>query len=1222
MAVSEGGLGRFVGDRYHIVRELGRGGMGVVYLGRDLRRDMDVAIKVRGQLHHDATLWLKREFRAVASLRHRNLVELYELVAHEGSCYFTMEYLPGVDPRRWVERAVEVAWPPGSSDRTTHSAVPIQEARTEVSLAQAAEAAQVARRPAPVVDFARLRIVLAQLAEGLAFLHARGVIHRDVKPSNAIVLEDGSVKLLDFGLALERRRAVEDLSRETKIVGTAAYLAPEYVERLDVSPAMDAYALGVLAFELATGAPPFGGTMRLLSRLSTPLAVPRASTIAASIPPELDDLIADLLGADPATRPSADDVVARLTGNVSRPRVPAHEARFVGRVDELARLEELLADRTPRGRLVVLRGPSGAGKSALTDAAVARARGALAWRGRCHERERVPYRAFDLIIDDLATTLADLHDAGRAIEHAAAVARVFPTLAPALGAAHANEPAAGDLRVERDRALIAMTQLFGELLGDAPGVITIEDLQWADDDSLELLALIVERIARPLTVIASWTLEAAGAEPAGLSAIRTRLGEAASVIELAAMPEAELGELIAELAPQLPTAQIATAARLAAGSPYLAELIGRELATTDVAEVGDAEVAEIRRLARLAGRERAVAEVAALAGGTVGFEQLRALAQLSAAQLQSVLRGLEQERIVRAMPAASGDAVYGFYHQRLRDAAHAAMSAEARRKLHRRFAAWHDKHGADKVALAYHWGEAGEAALAARAALAAGDAARAQLAWALAEDWYARALAFGALDPAGTNAARAGRAECLFLAGRLAAAADQLEALAEPGAAGDHWRVRAAEARIKLGELDRGLALLDGVLARRGQPRTRVRAISALRAIAVAARWLVPTGRTPKPPAVDGRGVSPAGSAAAARHGSGDDVLAAAYRVIASFMSTPQPIESLEYVLRGVVLAERSGDRAAHGMGMAMLGAYLATGSLGRFGDRAIARAHELSAHSDSPYPHMVASGATGILATLRGNWDAMRSAHEAAEAICHRLGLERSWEASFLRTYWALGEYYAGEPTRALHMLGELAEASEDLISRAMLGSFRGRALVLDGDLAAARAAERELAHESAARHGLASIYRQVFSGELALAERDWSRAIAVGCELAANARAQWLSAMPAVSAMIDVLLATAEIGAGGRASAKRARDRARGLVRRSRVSFYAATALRLWSQAEARLERPVHARQLLARAAVVANERGGKLDRLAIAALAGEAHDPGRLAAAITWSTGGVIL
>src|SRR5215831_11581331 len=78
--------------------------MGVVYLGRDLRREMDVAIKLCKRTDAQAMLWLKREFRVVASLRHPNLVELYELVANERGCYFTMEYLVGVDPRRWVTR--------------------------------------------------------------------------------------------------------------------------------------------------------------------------------------------------------------------------------------------------------------------------------------------------------------------------------------------------------------------------------------------------------------------------------------------------------------------------------------------------------------------------------------------------------------------------------------------------------------------------------------------------------------------------------------------------------------------------------------------------------------------------------------------------------------------------------------------------------------------------------------------------------------------------------------------------------------------------------------------------------------------------------------------------------------------------------------------------------------------------------------------------------------
>src|SRR5260221_13392379 len=117
-------VGHIVGDRYHIVRELGHGGMGVVYLGRDLRREMDVAIKLCGRTDAHAMLWLKREFRVVASLRHPHLVELFELVAHERICYFTMEYIVGVDPRRWVTRpALEQA-----HEQTTSTLAPLRAA--------------------------------------------------------------------------------------------------------------------------------------------------------------------------------------------------------------------------------------------------------------------------------------------------------------------------------------------------------------------------------------------------------------------------------------------------------------------------------------------------------------------------------------------------------------------------------------------------------------------------------------------------------------------------------------------------------------------------------------------------------------------------------------------------------------------------------------------------------------------------------------------------------------------------------------------------------------------------------------------------------------------------------------------------------------------------------------------------------------------------------------
>src|SRR5215510_11172679 len=144
--------------------------MGIVYLGRDLRLDMDVAIKFRGMTHSDATLWLKREFRAVASLRHRNLVELYELVAQDRSCYFTMEYLPGLDPRRWVERtqghlpghAAAETHPTSETTRSAPGLAMRTESRDDLTPAEHPGARRIEpqTRPVPRVDFARVRIVL------------------------------------------------------------------------------------------------------------------------------------------------------------------------------------------------------------------------------------------------------------------------------------------------------------------------------------------------------------------------------------------------------------------------------------------------------------------------------------------------------------------------------------------------------------------------------------------------------------------------------------------------------------------------------------------------------------------------------------------------------------------------------------------------------------------------------------------------------------------------------------------------------------------------------------------------------------------------------------------------------------------------------------------------------------------------------------------------------
>ena len=280
----EGAPGRFVGDRYHIVRELGRGGMGVVYLGRDLRLDMDVAIKFRGVTHSRRD----RCGSSASSARSPRCATPTSSSSTSWSpttrpCYFTMEYLAGVDPRRWVER------PHGAaalrrSRRSTAGLGPDHAQRA----ADAGGSDRDDREPGgrgdlacgaahrhPTVDFTRVRSVLAQLAEGLVFLHARGVIHRDVKPSNAIVV-DGTVKLLDFGLALDRERRDDELARESRIVGTAAYLAPEYVERLGSARTWTSTRSACWRSSCAPASPPFGGTLHVLSRLRTRTSRSRA----------------------------------------------------------------------------------------------------------------------------------------------------------------------------------------------------------------------------------------------------------------------------------------------------------------------------------------------------------------------------------------------------------------------------------------------------------------------------------------------------------------------------------------------------------------------------------------------------------------------------------------------------------------------------------------------------------------------------------------------------------------------------------------------------------------------------------------------------------------------------------------------------------------------------------------------------------------------------------
>src|SRR5215471_14094468 len=168
--------------------------MGVVYEALDRERNVQVALKTLTTIEPDAILRFKQEFRALADLSHPNLVSLGELHEEQGSWFFTMELVRGVDFLTWVRGGFQ-----GAYDATAKLASP-------------------KRR----YDETRLRAALAQLASGLATLHAANKVHRDVKPSNVLVTGEGRVVILDFGLVSEVDAAAESL-----VAGTLAFMAPE-----------------------------------------------------------------------------------------------------------------------------------------------------------------------------------------------------------------------------------------------------------------------------------------------------------------------------------------------------------------------------------------------------------------------------------------------------------------------------------------------------------------------------------------------------------------------------------------------------------------------------------------------------------------------------------------------------------------------------------------------------------------------------------------------------------------------------------------------------------------------------------------------------------------------------------------------------------------------------------------------------------------------------------
>ena len=256
-------MGATLGDRYEVVRHIARGGMGDVYEAKDTLLGRPVAVKVYRATAGTDRARFEAEVRTLASLNHPGLVQVYDAGAHDGDEYVILELVDG----------------------------------------PTLSAAIRDRGPLPPGEVAALG---SALATSLDYVHERGVVHRDVSPSNILRGSDGRPRLADFGIA--RLLDTTRVTAATSTIGTAAYMAPEQVEGRDVTPAADVYALGLVLREALTASPAFPGVGHeaALARLT------RDPDVQTGIPEEWHDLLAEMTARDPEARPTAATVGHRL----------------------------------------------------------------------------------------------------------------------------------------------------------------------------------------------------------------------------------------------------------------------------------------------------------------------------------------------------------------------------------------------------------------------------------------------------------------------------------------------------------------------------------------------------------------------------------------------------------------------------------------------------------------------------------------------------------------------------------------------------------------------------------------------------------------------------------------------------------------------------------------------------------------------------------------------
>lgn len=741
----------FAGGRYRVERFLGEDAHKRVYLAHDVTLDREVAFALIGGEALDAGRAdrVRREGVAMGRLGgHPNVVTVYDAGEERGAPYIVEEYLEGgtvadlltsfPNRRLTVERAVRIA---------------------------------------------------ADVCAALAHAHGRGVVHRDLNPSNVWLAADGTAKLGDFGLVAALRPSASGtfarLTSEGMMVGTIPYLAPEQALGRSPDPRADLYSLGAVLYELVTGGPPFAGddAVAIISQhLRTPPVAPAWRN--PEVPGPLDALIVALLAKAPEDRPQSAGEVGGALGALAAParRRPSTVESAANPLDRLAvgvhvgrerEVDELCAAAdlalTGRGQLVLISGEPGIGKTRLVEelTTYAHLRDALALWGRCYEGEGAPpywpwiqvIRAYSIDHDPDALAETMGHGAADIAQIVSEVRRRLPGLEP--------QPASVGDDQARFRLFDAVTTFLLNASRHESLVVVLDDLHYADRGSLALLEFLAPQLGRArLLVVGTYR----DAELHAHRPLVQTLGELARVqpprrIVLRGLTRAEVARYMAMTAGVEPDDALVEAIHTKSeGNPFFVAEMVRLLSAEErleraVAEISiPQEVREliVRRLAPLSAYCREVLSIAGVMGRDFDLRVLQAVADADAERLLEALEEAQAARVI----ASSGPGRYRFAHVLISDALVDGLSASRRLRLHRRVGEALERAHAGRLEhrlgeLAHHFLEAapaGDSERGVRYAVAAAEHASGRLAYDEAARMYERAL--GALEFVPADGAR------------------------------------------------------------------------------------------------------------------------------------------------------------------------------------------------------------------------------------------------------------------------------------------------------------------------------------------------------------------------------------------------------------------------------------------------------------------------------------